>query len=146
VRTEAALVACLAVLFVACHAGEPRGVADGDPIVGSWQVLNLNSSEYVTFQASGTYIDRGSLLPFGSPYAWRRESPEHISVLNRFGPVLDVHAVLTGDLRGLSLVWDTGSAKLVRLDATDGGEPVLPGGGAGGAGGARAAWKDGSSP
>jgi hypothetical protein len=144
VRAEAALAACLAVLLVACHAGEPRGVHDGDPIVGSWEVLNRDPSGYVTFHESGTYTDHGGLLPFGIPYKWRRESPDHISVLDRFGPALDVRAVLTDDLRGLTLTWDTGSAKLARLEATDGGAPVLPGGGAGGVGGA--VWKDGSSP
>lgn len=134
----------LALLLVACHEGEPRGVHDGDPIVGSWQVLNLNSSVHVAFEASGTYIDPGGLLFGGIPYAWRRESAEHISVLSRFDTVLDVHAVLTDDFRGLSLEWNTGSAKLARLEAADGGEPMWPAGSGGGPGGA--APRDGSSP
>lgn len=136
--------ALVLVLVAACHDGEPRGLRDSDPIVGSWQVLNLNSSAHVAFQASGTFVDPGSLLFSGFPYAWRRENPDHISVLSRFDAVLDVHAVLTDDLRGLSLEWTTGSAKLARLESSDGAGPVLPAGSGGTPSGA--APRDGSSP
>jgi hypothetical protein len=105
---------------IACHGGEPRGVHDGDPIVGVWDVLDGTARESVTFQVSGTYAEHGRKLFDGVAYGWRRETPERISVLRQFDTVLDVQAVLTEDLQGLSLAWDHGSVKLARGEASDG--------------------------